>query len=124
MSRNVRGRRNFGKGGSGQMRPYKVKEMMKQRLMQHFKRELVKAGMSLGDDRPPYYQFNWTFGELSGTVYADTKSEARAFIKRDLGIRKKDRLPVEVKIERFQNPKYEEALKQQHANIQACVPAN
>lgn len=124
MSRNARFHRRFGKGPSGQMRPFSVKERMKARLVRHFQRKLVEAGISLGRARPPYYQFNWTFGELNGTVYSDSRSEARAQIKRDLGLRKKDRLPTEVKIERYQNPAYEEALQQQHANIQACTPAN
>jgi len=54
-------------------------------------------------NRPPFYKYTWTYGSLSGVVYADNRSTVRALIKRDLGIRKKHRLPVAVEIVREPN---------------------
>lgn len=68
------------------------------------KREYIKRGI-IPDPalRPPRYKFTWTYGELGGVVYADDRSTARALIKKDLGIRKKHRLPLEIEITREPN---------------------
>lgn len=68
------------------------------------KRELIRRGM-IEDPatRPSRYKFHWVYGNLNGTVYADNKSDARALIKKDLGIKKKNRLPIEVEITREVN---------------------
>ena len=121
MSRSVRGRRNFGKGNPGQVRAFTMKEMVKQRLLRHLHRAMVQDGLAMGVHRPPYFQFNWTFGDLDGTVYADNRSEARAMIKKDLGVPKKKRLPIDVNIERYDNPKYQEAVQRQYDNLQTCT---
>ena len=68
-------------------------------LSRHYKRTLIERGVIQDPrTRPLRYKFNWTYGSLSGVVYADDRSLARSLIKRDLGIAKKKRLPVEVEI--------------------------
>ncbi len=53
--------------------------------------------------RPPLYKYTWAYGSLNGVIYADNRSTVRALIKRDLGIRKKHRLPAAVEIVREDN---------------------
>jgi len=45
-------------------------------------------------------QWRWSLGDQSGVVEAFTKSEARAAVKRALGLSKKQRLPAEVTLEK------------------------
>lgn len=71
--------------------------------------------------RPPRYQFNWVFGDLSGAVYADDKSKARSLIKKNLGISANKRLPVGVEITRQHNVKYQQAMNEIYANLQTSV---
>ena len=121
MSRSHRKSRLIGKPefGSG-VRKHKVKAVLKDRVLRQIKRGMVSSGMLLGgDNRPPYYQYDWVFGELSGTVYADCKSKARALIKKNLGIPAKWRLPWSVDITRLHNPQYQQALNQIYVNLQA-----
>src|SRR5436190_15934456 len=51
---------------------------------------------------PPRKEFLWVLGNDYGTVRANTRSEARGAIKKQLGI--KGRLPVEMKIREVDNP--------------------
>ncbi len=53
--------------------------------------------------RPPRYKFLWSYGNLSGVVYDDNRSQARGQIKRELGIPRKRRLPIEIVIQRHPN---------------------
>jgi len=68
-------------------------------LFRHHKRELIKRGI-IEDPacRPARYKFTWVYGALNGVVYSDDRSTARSLIKRELGIQKKKRLPIEVQI--------------------------
>lgn len=73
-------------------------------LSRHYKRSLIERGVIQDPrTRPLRYKFSWTYGSLSGVVYADDRSLARSLIKRDLGIAKKKRLPIEVEIIRELN---------------------
>jgi hypothetical protein len=73
-------------------------------LFRRQRRELIQKGLIPDPrDRPPRWRFDWTYGDLTDSVYAETRSEARALIKTDLGIRKNKRLPIEVVIERYPN---------------------
>ncbi len=123
MSRNYRGRKMIGKRVQvNTLRPATERVIIRDRVMRAIRRKMVNDGILMDrSSRPRKFQFNWTFGELSGTVYSDSKSEARAFIKRDLGISAKKRLPMEVAIERRHNPRYQEALNQEYVNLQACT---
>lgn len=68
------------------------------------KRELIKRGVIQDPaNRPSRFKFVWKHGNLGGVVYADGRSEARAIIKRTLGIPKKKRLPQSVDITRELN---------------------
>ncbi|REJ65596.1 MAG: hypothetical protein DWQ31_16790 [Planctomycetota bacterium] len=77
------------------------------RLLRQMKRQLVAAG-KIEDpvNRPPKYEWRWQLGSdfgheaIHGIVQADTRSEARAFIKRELGIPKNRRLPMQITIEK------------------------
>ena len=62
-------------------------------------RQLIGAGQ-IPDPatRGPRNKFAWSFGEKYGNVKANTRSQARALIKKELGINKNDRLPVGVQI--------------------------
>lgn len=68
-------------------------------LFRRHKRELIKRGI-IADPacRPARYKFTWVYGTLNGAVYSDDRSTARSLIKHELGIRKKNRLPIEVQI--------------------------
>jgi hypothetical protein len=79
---------------------------------------MVAEGLVLGADRPPRYKYDWEFGELLGTVYADDRSTARSLIKKNLGIPAKKRLPVTITISRLPNPHYQQALNQTYVNLQ------
>lgn len=94
------GKRPHGNGG---MRKPSRQELI-QKLFRAHKRELIRRGIIQDPaTRPPRYKFSWQYGALSGVVYADDRSTARALIKRELGIRKKNRLPKEVDITRELN---------------------
>lgn len=74
-------------------------------LFRRHKRELIRQGIIQDPaDRPPRYRFDWVYGDITGVVYADDRSDARGMIKRELGIRKKKRLPIVVEITRTLNP--------------------
>lgn len=74
-------------------------------LFRQHKREMIRRGIIQDPaDRPPRYRFDWAYGDITGEVYADDRSDARGMIKRELGIRKKKRLPIEVEIIRTINP--------------------
>lgn len=75
-------------------------------LFRRHKRELIRRGIIQDPaKRPPRYKFQWVYGEINGVVYADDRSTARGLIKRELGIRKKNRLPVGIDITRELNIK-------------------
>ena len=96
---------HYGKRPHGSGRRKKISRSDLMGIMQRaMKREYIKRGI-IPDPatRPPRYKFAWTYGDLNGVVYADDRSTARALIKKDLGIRKKNRLPVEVQITREDN---------------------
>ncbi len=63
------------------------------------KRRMVADGV-IADPakRPPRFHWNWECTGKSGTVQADTRSDARGLIKSKLGLRKKDRLPIDTTI--------------------------
>ncbi len=86
-------------------RPKKIKKRdVIAAMLRHTKRDFIARGIIQDPaNRPLRYKYTWTYGSLHGIVYADDRSTARAFIKRDLGIRKKYRLPVEVEIVREDN---------------------
>lgn len=95
-----------------------TQKRMKDRLFRAVKRQLIDQGVIMDPSaRPPKYQFTWAYGELTGECFADTRSEARAIIKRDLGIPKKQRLPSEVTINRYDNETYVQGMIQSHANL-------
>ena len=73
-------------------------------LFRCHKRHLIEKGVIQDPNtRPFYYRFLWSLGSVSGMVYADDRSTARAIIKRDLGIPKKQRLPVGIEITKEAN---------------------
>jgi len=81
---------------------------------------MVSDGLILDQsNRPPRYQFDWVFGDLSGCVYADDKSKARSLIKKNLGIPAKKRLPISVEITRQHNVQYQQAVNEIYVNLQA-----
>jgi hypothetical protein len=89
-------------------------------VKRQIKRKAIADGLIVDPaTRPPRYQWAWeipktaTFNvedgkllsvnETSGIVEANTKGEARSLIKSQLGLRKKDRLPLAIvvtKVER------------------------
>lgn len=82
-----------------------IREPKKQEVMEllarRYKRELINRGIITDPSiRSARYKFTWVYGSLSGVVYADNRSLARSLIKQELGIRKKNRLPIGVEITR------------------------
>jgi hypothetical protein len=66
-------------------------------LTRAIRRDMIAKGeIPDPQKREPRWKFDWTYGKITGTVYADTRSEARSKIKKSLGIKK--RLPIEVEI--------------------------
>lgn len=56
--------------------------------------------------KPAKFRFPWEYGERGGIIAANTKSEARAEVKRRLGIGSHGRLPIGVRFdERINNRK-------------------
>lgn len=95
-----------------------TQERLKQRLFRALKRKMIDDGVIMDPKtRPKKYLFHWWFGSLAGECYADTKSEARAIIKHDLGLPKKKWLPKEVEITRYDNTDYIQGMMQSHANL-------
>ena len=110
------GKRPFGSG----VRNYKTQQVLKVRVCRFIRRQMVRDGLILDPaTRPPRYQFDWTLGEITGTVYADDKSKARSLIKMDLGIPAKRRLPLGISITRSNNVDFQKALNQVYVNLQA-----
>lgn len=85
----------------------KTKAELIQSLGRIIKRQLIAAGeIPHPDSRPPRYIFRWWTAsrpETVGEVQADDRSTARGLIKKVLGLRKKDRLPSVIEIERVDN---------------------
>lgn len=103
MSRNYRGRQVGKRHDGTRIRPLSNDEIAR-RIAAQIKRDAIKRGIIPDrSQQPPRYKFTWRYGNIEGVVYANTRSEARAMIKRDLGIKKKKRLPIEVEIEREPN---------------------
>jgi hypothetical protein len=71
------------------------------RVKREIKRRAVADGVIIDPTRrPPRYEWDWeclSAGD-AGTVQADTRSQARSLIKSALGLRKKDRLPIDTTI--------------------------
>lgn len=126
MSSNRRSTKLVGPRSSGRgVRPAKVNDLLKERVLRRMKRGMVAEGLLIDAScRPARYQYNWTYGDLSGKVFADDKSQARAAIKSDLGISKKKRLPSEVVITRLHNVAYQKEMSRVHANLQASLGAD
>lgn len=63
------------------------------------KRRLVAEGHIVDPaNRPPRFRWTWVYQDKSDVVLADTRSQAKAIIKRALGLAKGHRLPAEVQI--------------------------
>ena len=105
MSSNHRGTTLIGKRPHGSNRSRgSVEEALWQALSRRHTKDLIARGVIANPaERPPRYQFSWVYGDVDGVVYADDRSSARGLIKRELGIRRKNRLPIEVQITRSPN---------------------
>jgi hypothetical protein len=85
-------------------KPYNDRMKVAAFLLRHTRRKLIAEGKIEDPLTRPYrYQFDWSYGSISGVVFSDTTGEARALIKQNLGLPKKHRLPKEVKIIRSTN---------------------
>jgi hypothetical protein len=76
-----------------------TKDEVIQLLARKYRRELINRGI-IPDPacRAPRFKFTWTYGTLTGIVYADQRALARALIKRELGLSKNKRLPNNITI--------------------------
>lgn len=63
-------------------------------LLRVFKRRAVEAGLI--DPSKPKFQWQWFHNGESGELEASTRSEARGLLKKRLGVKKDDRLPLGV----------------------------
>lgn len=71
-------------------------------MKREMKRRAVQDGYIFDPaSMPPKYEWHWNLGEKKGVVVANTKGEARAFIKKELNLT--ERLPVNINIERKVN---------------------
>lgn len=87
-----------------------------QRIFRETRRQLIRDRVIMDPSkRPKKYLFTWSYGNLTGEVYSDTKSEARSLIKKDLGVKK--RLPPEISINRYDNPEYLKGMIQSYENL-------
>jgi len=69
------------------------------RIKRQIKRKAVTDGVIVEPSkRPPRFEWLWALGDQCGSVRANTRSEARSLIKTVLGLRKTDRLPVNIDI--------------------------
>ena len=103
MSRNYRGRQFNGLNRGPKIAKVKPQKLLSL-LMNRMRQDMICKGIIPDpQDRPPRYKFTWSYGELGGEVYCDDRSTARSLIKKDLGIKKKNRLPKEVSITREVN---------------------
>ena len=71
------------------------------RVEREIKRKAVADGVIVDPaQRPPRHQWQWECLSQGngGTVRANTRSEARSLIKSKLGLRRKDRLPLDTTI--------------------------
>lgn len=104
MSSNRRRTSVIGKRPHGNYNRRSTEQALWQALSRHYKKDLTERGViSTPIKRPPRYQFAWVYGDMYGVVYADDRSSARGMIKQELGIRIKNRLPIEVQITRSPN---------------------
>lgn len=104
MSSNRRNTSIIGKRPHGNRSRRSTQQALWQALNRRYKKDLIARGVIPNPvDRPPRYQFSWVYGDIDGVVYADDRSSARGLIKRELGIRRKNRLPIEVQITRSPN---------------------
>jgi len=63
------------------------------------KRRLIGEGHIMDPSkRLPRFRWTYVYGEQTDVVLADTRSQAKAIIKRALGLAKGHRLPAEVQI--------------------------
>ncbi len=105
MSSNRRGTSLIGKRPHGSNRSRRSTEQaLWQAISRRHTKDLISRGVIPNPaERLPRYQFAWVYGDVDGVVYADDRSSARGLIKRELGIRRKNRLPLEVQITRSPN---------------------
>lgn len=104
MSSNRRSTPLIGKRPHGSHNRQPTEQALWQILYRRHKKDLIARGVITNPaERPPRYQFAWVYGDVNGVVYADDRSSARGLIKLELGIRRKNRLPLEVRITRSPN---------------------
>ena len=104
MSSNRRGYQQIGKREHHQVLRKRNRQQLITLLCRQHKRDLIARGIIQDPQlRPPRYKFMWVYGSMSGAVFADDRSYARSLIKRELGISRKHRLPIEVEITRELN---------------------
>ena len=104
MSSNRRNTSIIGKRPHGNRSRQSTQQDLWQTLYRRQKKDLIARGVIPNPvERNPWYKFTWVYGEVEGVVYADDRSSARGMIKRELGIRRKNRLPIEVQITRSPN---------------------
>jgi hypothetical protein len=70
-----------------------------------YRRYLIVQGYIVDPEMAPSkYRFTWGLeGFTDNTVFADDRSTARSMIKTSLGLGKKDRLPRDIVITRYDN---------------------
>jgi hypothetical protein len=86
------------------------------------KRQLIDEGLIMDPaKRPPRYRFEWAWGDITGAVVADTKSDARSLVKRALALPKNARLPQSVVITRHTNLDYQQGVSQTIENLRTSV---
>lgn len=73
-------------------------------LLRIIKRKLIQDGI-IEDPakRKSRYVFKWSYGQIAGETFADNTSNARAMIKKELGLGKNKRLPMEINLIRSLN---------------------
>ena len=68
-------------------------------VKRQIKRKAITDGVILDPrNNPPRFEWHWELDGQSGIVQANTRGEARGLIKQNVGLTKKDRLPVHVTI--------------------------
>lgn len=97
MSKKHHRQRQIGKREDIEFRPMTHEELMRC-IAKQAKAEAIKKGL-VKPKEPRTESFEWSLGDKSGVVVASTRSEARSLIKKELGISKNRRLPINIVIE-------------------------
>lgn len=80
------------------------RDVVLEKLQRRQRREMINKGLIPDPKlRPPRFKFNWVCDSSEGVVFADNQSLARSLIKKELGIPKKQRLPLQTVITREPN---------------------